>query len=118
LQTLYGHTNIQHYSQYEYQKHLRSKHEIIVKVAPSPIQAATIQQLQQLYLRAESSGQTEEIDTQIFRKRLNQDAIDEALVSLIVVRNLSFRTVEWPKFHTLCQVLNPESYDFITAAHS
>jgi len=37
---------------------------------------------------------------------------------LIVVRNLPFRTVEWPEFHALCQVLNPESSDFITTAHS
>lgn len=78
----------------------------------------TIQQLQQLYRRAESSGQTEEIDTQIFQKHLDQDAIDEALVLLIVVRNLPFRIVEWPEFHTLCQVLNPQSSEFLTTAHS
>jgi len=64
------------------------------------------------------SGQTEEIDAQVFRKHLNQDTINEALVSLVVVRNLPFRIVEWPEFHTLCQVLNPESSDFITTAHS
>jgi hypothetical protein len=99
-------------------KHLKSKHEITVEVAPSPIQAAIIQQLQQLYIRAASSGQTEEINTQVFRKHLNQDTIYKALVSLIVVRNLSFRMVEWPEFYTLCQVLNLELYDFITTAHS
>jgi len=40
------------------------------------------------------------------------------LVLLIVVQNLSFQMVEWPEFHTFCQVLNPESDDFITTAHS
>jgi len=40
------------------------------------------------------------------------------LVSLIVVRNLPFSTVEWPEFHTFCQVLNPESKDFVTTTHS
>ena len=44
--------------------------------------------------------------------------VHEALVSLIVVRNLPFRTVEWPEFHTLCQVLNPQLKDVITTAHS
>jgi len=51
--------------------HLSSKHQIVVERDPGSIQAATIQQLQQLYLRAESSGQTEDIDTQVFRKHLN-----------------------------------------------
>ena len=99
-------------------KHLLSKHQIDIERDPGLIQAATIQQLQQLYLRAELSGQTEDINTQVFRKHLDQDTIDEALVSLIVVRNLPFRTVEWPEFHTFCQVLNPESSSFITTAHS
>ena len=44
--------------------------------------------------------------------------INEALVSLVVVRNLPFRAVEWPEFHTLCRTLNPESSGFITTAHS
>jgi len=74
--------------------------------------------LKELYHQAESSGQTSEIDTQVFRKQLNQDVINEALVSLIVVRNLPFSTVEWPEFHTFCQVLNPESKDFVTTTHS
>jgi hypothetical protein len=99
-------------------KHLLSKHQIIVKRDLGLIQAATIQQLQQLYLRAELSGQTTDIDTQIFRKHLNQDAIDKALVSLVVVQNLPFRIVRWPEFYTFCQVLNPESSNYITTAHS
>ena len=98
--------------------HLESKHGIIVKRTPGPIQAETVRQLQQLYTRAQSSGQTEEIDTQVYRKHLNQDVINEALITLIVVRNLPFRVVEWPEFHTFCQVLNPESSDFVTTTHS
>src|SRR5271167_1289295 len=99
-------------------KHLESKHAIVVEVTLGQIQTKTLQQLQQLYLKAESSGQTEEINAQVFENYLNQDVINEALVSLIVVRNLPFRMVEWPEFHTLCQVLNPKSDAFITTAHS
>jgi hypothetical protein len=40
------------------------------------------------------------------------------LVSLIVVRGLAFRAVEWPELHVLCQTLNPEAKDFIVTAHS
>ena len=100
------------------QAYLQTKHTIIIKREPGPIQATTAQQLQQLYLRADESGQTEEIDAQVFQKHLNQDTIDEALVSLIVVQSLLFRTVEQPEFHTFCQILNPESSNFITTAHS
>jgi hypothetical protein len=99
-------------------KHIDRTHKIQIDIAPSQIQVAALQQLKQLYLKAESSGQTSEIDTQVFRKQLDQDIINEALISLIVVRNLPFSAVEWPEFHTFCQVLNPESKDAITTTHS
>jgi hypothetical protein len=93
--------------------HLKSKHQISIEAIPGIIQQTTINQLQRLYAKAESLGQTQQIDIHAFRKILNQDIIDEALVSLIVVRNLPFSLVEWPEFHTLCQVLNPESDRYI-----
>ena len=65
--------------------HLESKHKIYVDRTPGPIQVETVRQLQQLYTRAQSSGQTEEIDTQVYRKYLNQDVINEALITLIVI---------------------------------
>jgi len=98
--------------------HIKRKHQIDIELGPSRVQIAALQQLKELYHQAESSGQTSEIDTQVFRKQLDQDVINEALVSLIVVRNLPFSTVEWPEFHTFCQVLNPESKDFVTTTHS
>ena len=75
-------------------KHLKSKHKIDIEVALSRIQATALQQLQQLYLRAEGSGQTNEIDRQVFQKHLNKAIINEAMVSLIVVQNLPFSIVE------------------------
>ena len=74
--------------------------------------------MEQLYAQAERTDSTSKVDKQVFRKRLNNTTIDEALVSLIVVRNLPFRLVEWPEFHTFCRVLNPESYDILNIAHS
>jgi hypothetical protein len=98
--------------------HLQAKHSIAIERQLGLVQATTVQQLEQLYLRANLSSQTKQIDTQVFRSCLNQDVINEALVSLIVVQSLPFQAVEWPKFHALCQILNPESSDFITTAHS
>jgi hypothetical protein len=99
-------------------KHIERNHKIQVELTPSRIQTTTLQQLKQLYLKAESSSQTSKVDTQVFRKQLDQDVINEALISLIVVQNLPFTAVEWPEFHTFCQVLNPESKDAITTTHS
>ena len=99
-------------------KHLKGQHKIDVEVSVSRIQLTTLQQLEQLYSQVQSSGQSEDIDSQVFKNYLNQDIINEALISLIVVRNLLLRMVEWPEFHTLCQVLNPKSDSFITTAHS
>jgi hypothetical protein len=99
-------------------KHLEKKHSIDVEISVGQIQATALQQLDQLYGRAKLSGQTSEIDDQVFLAQLDQNTINEALISLIVVRNLPFRMVEWPEFHTFCQVLNPKSVRFITTAHS
>ena len=51
----------------------------------SQIQATTVQQLEQLYFHAKLSDQTKEIDAQVFKKQLNQDIINEALISLIII---------------------------------
>jgi hypothetical protein len=98
--------------------HLKSKHSIFVNVAVGHIQATALQQLKELYTRAESSGQTEEIDTYIFLRQLDPDVVNEALILLIVVQNLPFRTVKWPEFHAFCQVLNPQAKGIVITAHS
>ena len=48
-------------------KHLKGKHKIDVEVCISRIQSTSLQQLEQLYLRAQSLGQTEDIDSQVFK---------------------------------------------------
>jgi len=45
-------------------------------------------------------------------------AFIEALVALIVVRNLSYRMVEWTEFQVLCQVLNKACNGKVPIAHS
>ena len=44
-----------------------------------------LEQLEQLYLQAKLSDQIEAIDAQVFEKQLDQDIINEALISLIDV---------------------------------
>ena len=64
------------------------------------------------------SDQIKVIDAQVFQKHLDQNIINEALISLIIVWNLSFWMIKWSKFHIFCQVLNSKSASFIITAHS
>jgi hypothetical protein len=83
-------------------RHLLNMHQIVVEKAIGKIEAAIVQQLAQLYLQAETSGQTGEVDSRVLQAHLNPAVINEALVLLIVVQNLPFSIVEWPKFYVLC----------------
>jgi hypothetical protein len=99
-------------------KHLKRHHEIIIEKALSKNQVEVNYQLRQLYYQAEATGNTNELDIEILKAQLNKAVITEALITLIVVRNLSFCLAEWPEFHTLCQALNPECTGIITTTHS
>ncbi|MCJ1331163.1 hypothetical protein MMC10_007850 [Thelotrema lepadinum] len=98
--------------------HLKSKHEIVIIREQNVVQLATQRQLRNLYSRVDYSEDAKEIDALAFKKHLNQEVIDEALASLIVVGNLPFRIITLPQFHAFCQTLNPESKDYITTSYS
>ena len=67
------------------QTHFQKHHKINIKIFVSQVQTAALEQLQQLYLQAKVSDQTEEIDAQVFKKQLDQDVINDALILLIIV---------------------------------
>ena len=67
------------------QKHLQTQHNVDIDIAVSQVQAATFQQLKQLYLQAKSFNQIKAINAQVFQKQLDQHIINKALISLIVV---------------------------------
>ena len=98
--------------------HLLRKHKIVVEKATSKIQATVVHQLEQLHLKAKADSQVEGFDKQVLKSQLNIAVILEALITLIVVRNLPFCIVEWPEFHALCQALNSQCEGMITTAHS
>jgi hypothetical protein len=98
--------------------HLFRKHQIVIEKATSKIQATVVHQLEQLHLQAKANGQVDDFDAQVLKSQLNIAVIFEALITLIVVRNLPFSIVEWPEFHTLCQALNSQCIGMITTAHS
>jgi hypothetical protein len=100
-------------------KHIKKYYpEITIEKALSKTQEAVKKQLRQLYHQAEATGKAEEFDLEILKASLNTIVLTEALISLIVVRNLSYTTVEWPEFHTFCQVLNQAYKGKITTSYS
>ena len=100
-------------------KHINRKHPLIVIKKPvSKNQVIMNQQLRQLYHQAKANKDTKEFDLDILKASLDQKVLTKALITLIVVRNLLFAMVEWPEFHTLCQVLNKASKGKIITSHS
>jgi hypothetical protein len=99
-------------------KHLKGHHKITVEKALSKNQVAVNLQLRQYYQQATGTSEQEELDTEILEAHLNTSIITEALITLIIVRNLSYTLVEWPEFHTFCQVLNRATKGKITTSHS
>src|SRR5947207_7048117 len=70
------------------QKHLQTQHNVDIDIVVSQVQAATFQQLKQLYFQIKSFNQIKIINAQVFQKQLDQNIINEVLISLIIVQNL------------------------------
>ena len=98
--------------------HLKRHHQISVEKTTSKSHKLASQQLRQYYHKVEANGNTTELNAKILKKHLFQAVITEALVTLIVVQNLSFCIIKWAKFHTLCQALNKECKSIITITYS
>jgi len=64
-------------------------------------QAIIVQQLKQFYHQTQIISETDDLNTQILKDHLNKAVITKTLISLIVVRNLAYAIIEWPKFHIL-----------------
>jgi hypothetical protein len=99
-------------------KHIQGFHKIPIEMAISKNQAIVNLQLRQYYHQATGTNEQKELDTEILEAHLNISVILEALITLIIVRNLSYALVEWPEFHTLCQALNQAIKGKITTSHS
>jgi len=99
-------------------KHIKVTHKIAIEKTLSKNQVAVNLQLKQYYHQATGSSEQKELDTEILEAHLNTSIITEALITLIIVRNLSYALVKWPEFHTFCQVLNRAIKGKITTSHS
>ena len=55
---------------------------------------------------------------QILKKSINKATLIKALISLIIIYNLSFYIVEWLAFYAFCQVLNTACEGMILTAYA
>lgn len=99
-------------------KHIERKHGIAIEKSFNKTHEAAEKQLLTLYRQVEGTPASNELDTAVLKAQLNKQVITEALVSLIVVRNLSYCFVEWAEVHALCQALNRESKGIIPTTHN
>lgn len=99
--------------------HLRTKHNIHVETSASLVQQMAADRLKEAFSRGETPNETiGETETQIFKRRLRQDVLDDLLISMVTENNISFRLAESSSFHAFCQLLNPLSSRCVTTAHS
>jgi hypothetical protein len=76
-------------------KHINRHHSYItIEKALSKNQEAINQQLRQLYRQAKTNGDAKEFNLEILEASLNVPVFTKALITLIVVQNLSFAIVE------------------------
>jgi hypothetical protein len=80
--------------------HLKRYYKIIVNKTKNKTNATMSEQLKQYYYQAEVNGNIIEFNSKVLKKYLFQAVITKALVTLIIIRNLSFYIVKWPEFHT------------------
>ena len=101
-----------------FRKHLEGKHGIRVVEDLTPLQSSIFEGFEQLYQQARDLGRTTEIESEVFKRYLDQDKICKALAWMIVARNLPYRIVESREFHHFVSTLNPVAKDHLPSAHS
>jgi hypothetical protein len=97
--------------------HLEKFHKIYIKIE-NKAQEKAIRQLNQLHLQAKASGLANDFEKGIIKGSINHEVLIQALITMIVVRNLSFTIVEWPEFHAFTKALNPETKGLLPTSHN
>jgi hypothetical protein len=76
-------------------KHIQQHYlTIVIKKPLSKKQEVVKQQLQQLYIQTKTNKDTNKFHLKVFKACLNNKVVLEALITLIVVRNLSYNLVK------------------------
>ncbi|KAM4063350.1 ribonuclease H-like protein [Hirsutella rhossiliensis] len=95
-----------------FRKHLEGKHDIRVVEDLTPLQSSIFEGLSNSTSK-HGNWATTEIESEVFKRYLDQDKINKALAWLIVARNLPYRIVESREFHLFISTLNPVAKDHL-----
>jgi hypothetical protein len=75
-------------------KHLKSRHKITIERALNKNQIVVNKQFRQLYQQTEANSEKNEFNVEILEAYLDTSVITKVLITLIVVRNLSFAFIK------------------------
>jgi len=100
--------------------HLHSKHSIVVKEKESKVKQLAKHSLEGAFLKQEEIHATKvELDKEnILRSIVKPEVIREALVQLIIVRNLPYSAAAWPELHALCLACNYACKDILLGSRN
>jgi hypothetical protein len=87
-----------------FRQHLKIKHNVSARPQKPKVQQLT-KSLQDLSFDSQTTT-------------INQKIFNLHLVRLIVTRNLPFSITEWPEFHALLQILNPDAEQYLQTSHN
>ena len=82
--------------------HLKRHYKIIVNKTKNKTNTTISKQLKQYYYQAKVNSNIIKFDFKVLKKYFFQAVITKALVTLIVIQNLSFCIVKWLEFYTFC----------------
>lgn len=99
-------------------KHLEKHHSIVVDFKQPRTRQQSLEMFQEFWAKITEEFGPDEANAMMLTKVLNKEVIQQALINLVIVRNLPLRIVEWEEFHVFCQALNPKSSNLITTTHS
>lgn len=104
------------------QRHLRKQHAIQWSPQENSI-STTARDLgdnsvQGLYEKLLARGEVQGLEGEVLKRTVQQNAVKQTLLDLIIIRRLPFSCVEWPEFHAFVKALNREAPSFIPIHHS
>ena len=104
------------------QGHLRKHHNIQWSPEENSIRTTARDlgenSIQELYEKLLARGEVQGLEGEVLERTVQQNAVLQTLLDLIIVRRLPFSCVEWPEFHAFVKALNREAPLFIPIHHS
>jgi hypothetical protein len=103
-----------------FRNHLLKTHSIdVVTQSIHPVKKACTSLLRDVFAKAGQSGITRVNghEEQVLQNALNAKAVVEALVQLVIVRNLLYNCSQWPELHALLMAVNYTAEGVISLSH-